>query len=96
MIQKLPQMVSVAELHNKYRKVIERLSAGPVVVANAATPEAVMVAPALWDELVEALGAYEDLVVARERQIEAKSNPAAMRPISQLRASLEADGLLDD
>ena len=46
--------------------------------------------------MVELLVDYEDLLVAKERFQEAKRDPSVMRPISELRASLEADGLLDE
>lgn len=36
-----------------------------------------------------------DVLIAIERIQEAKNNPAVMRPISELRASLEVAGLLD-
>jgi hypothetical protein len=45
--------------------------------------------------MVELLDDYEDILIAKERIQEAESDPDVMRPISDLRASLEADGLLD-
>ncbi len=36
-----------------------------------------------------------DVLIAVERMQEAKDNPDVMRPLSELQASLEVDGLLD-
>jgi hypothetical protein len=55
----------------------------------------VLVHPDLWNELVEIVTEYEDVLVAQERMEEAKRDPTVLRPISELRARLEADGLLD-
>jgi predicted HicB family RNase H-like nuclease len=44
----------------------------------------------------EAVDDYEDILVVKKRIQEAKSEPAIMRPISELRASLETAGLLDE
>ena len=50
----------------------------------------------LWAAFEEAVDDYEDILVVKKRIQEAKSEPTIMRPISELRASLETEGLLDE
>lgn len=54
--------------------------------------ESVMELRAAFEEAVDD---YEDILVVKKRTKEAKSEPTIMRPISELHASLETDGLLD-
>lgn len=57
--------------------------------------QCIKVARHLWHEMLELLADYEDILVAKERIQEANDDPTVIRPISELRASLEANGLLN-
>jgi hypothetical protein len=46
--------------------------------------------------MVELLTCYEDILIAKDRLQEAERDPTVLRPISELRTLLEADGLLDE
>lgn len=95
-MQRLPQMVSVSDLKNRHLEVLAKLEHGPVVIASRNQPAAVLLSPEQWDEIVSLLEDYEDALVTRERIHAAEANPDELRPIADLRAQLQADGLLDD
>jgi prevent-host-death family protein len=95
MMNRIPQMASVSDLKNRHLEVIAKLAQGPVLLASRNQPTAVLVSPELWNEIVDLLEDYEDLVVIQERVNEAAADPDVMRPIAELRAKLQQDGLLD-
>jgi mRNA-degrading endonuclease RelE of RelBE toxin-antitoxin system len=69
-MNKLPQMASIADLKHRHLEVFERLNTGPVLIANRSKPTAVMVAPALWDKLIDQLEHLQDTVDVLEAKLE--------------------------
>lgn len=93
-MNKLPQMASVADIRNDHLKVFAMLVDGPVLISSRSKPVAVMLAPALWDSIVEKLDDAEDLIDALEEEVrllrgERKSN--IMTP-EELDTWLDEDG----
>lgn len=54
-MNRLPQMVSVADIKNHHLKVFALLENGPVLVASHSKPTAVLISPSQWDAIVEEL-----------------------------------------
>jgi prevent-host-death family protein len=88
-------MASVSDLKNRHLEVLAKLQKGPVLLASRNQPTAVLLSPELWNEIVDLLEDYEDLIVVQERINETATTPEVMRPIAELRAELQKDGLLD-
>jgi prevent-host-death family protein len=95
-MNRIPQMASISDLRNRHLEILARLEQGPVLLASRNRPAAVLVSPEQWNELVDLIADYEDILVTKERIHEAESSPEAMRPIDELWATLKEDGLLDD
>lgn len=86
----------VSELRTRQSAILAQLDETPILLTQRGHGAGVLVHPDLWNELVELLADYEDTLIATQRRQEAQNDPAVMRPISELRAALEADGLLDE
>jgi PHD/YefM family antitoxin component YafN of YafNO toxin-antitoxin module len=95
MYKVMPTM-PVSDLRTKQAEIIARLDDTPILLTQRGHGAGVLVHPDLWYDMVEKLYDHEDILIAKERMEDAKTNPDTMRPITELRASLEADGLLDE
>lgn len=88
--------IPVSKLRTKQADILKQLDDTPILLTQRGRGAGVLVHPEQWNEMVELLADYEDALIAQERLAEATADPAVMRPISELRATLEADGLLDE
>ncbi len=95
MYKAMPTM-PVSDLRTRQATILAKLSETPVLLTQHGHGAGVLVHPDLWNEMVELLADYDDILIARERMLEAEADPTVMRPIADLRAILQADGLLDD
>ncbi|VAW34001.1 hypothetical protein MNBD_CHLOROFLEXI01-1817, partial [hydrothermal vent metagenome] len=68
----------------------------PILLTQRGHGAGVLVHPTQWNEIVELLASYQDILITKDRAQEAQSDPSVMRPISDLRTLLESDGLLDE
>ena len=79
-MNKLPQMVSIAELRNSHLAVLEKLANGPVVINSRSAPVGVLVSPAMWDRIAEYIEDLEDSLDAVKAELEiAKGNDEMVR-----------------
>jgi PHD/YefM family antitoxin component YafN of YafNO toxin-antitoxin module len=95
MYKAMPTM-PVSDLRTKQAKILAQLHDTPILLTQHGRGAGVLVHPDLWNELVEIVTEYEDVLIAQERMEEAKCAPTVLRPIFELCARLEADGLLYD
>ena len=95
MYKVMPTM-PMSRLRTQQTAIFANLQQSPILLTQRGHGAGVLVHPDLWNEMVDLLIDNEDVLVAKERFQEAKRDPSVMRPISELRASLEADGLLDE
>lgn len=86
----------VSDLRMRQAKILAQLHDTPILLTQHGRGAGVLVHPDLWNEMVELLENYEDILIVQERIEEAERDPTVIRPISELRASLEVDELLDD
>ena len=95
MYKAMPTM-PVSNLRTEQAAILSQLHESPVLLTQRGRGAGVLVHPDIWNEMVELLDDYDDVLIAKERMQEAKDDPSVMRPISELRAALEAEGLLDE
>ena len=76
--------------------ILAKLNETPVLLTQHGHGAGVLVHPDLWNEMVELLADYDDILIARQRMHEAETDSSVTRPIADLHNSLQADGLLDD
>ena len=95
MYKVMPTM-PVSDLRTKQAAILARLDESPILLTQRGHGTGVLVHPAQWNEMVELLADYQDILIAKDRAQEAQNDPSVMRPISELRALLESDGLLDE
>jgi PHD/YefM family antitoxin component YafN of YafNO toxin-antitoxin module len=88
--------IPVSDLRTHQAVILAKLNETPILLTRQGHGAGVLVHPDLWNEMVALLEDYDDVLVARERRSEAQADPTVMHPITDLRASLQADGLLDD
>lgn len=93
---KIMPTMPVSELRTKQAAILAQLREAPILLTQRGHSAGVLVHPDLWNEMVELLDDFEDILIAQERVQEAERDTAVMQPISELRASLQADGLLDE
>lgn len=94
MYKAMPTM-PVSNLRTEQAAILAQIHETPILLTQRGRGAGVLVHPDVWNEMVELLDDYDDILIAKERMLEAKEDPAVMRPISELRAALEAEGLLD-
>ena len=85
-----------SDLCTRQAAILAQLEQTPILLTQRGHSAGILVHPDLWHEMVELLTSYEDLLIAKDRLQEAEQDPAVLRPISELRALLRADGLLDN
>lgn len=93
---KVMPTIPVSDLRTKQAKVLTDLKETPILLTQRGHSAGILVHPDLWNEMVEMLTDYQDMRIVRDRIHEAEDDPAVLRPISELRALLEAEGLLDE
>lgn len=93
---KIIPTIPVSDLRTKQAAILAQLEETPILLTQRGHGAGILVHPDLWNEMVELLADYDDILIAKERFFEAQDDPDLMRPLSELRASLEADGLLDE
>lgn len=96
MIYRAMPTMPVSKLRTQQADILKQLNDTPILLTQHGHGAGVLVHPDQWNELVDLLADYEDALIAQERLTEAEDTPEVLRPISELRALLEADGLLDD
>jgi PHD/YefM family antitoxin component YafN of YafNO toxin-antitoxin module len=88
--------IPVSDLRTRQAAILAQLEQTPILLTQRGHGAGILVHPDLWNEMVELLTCYEDILIAKDRLQEAERDPTVLRPISELRTLLEADGLLDE
>ena len=84
----------VSELRTHQAEILARLQEGPILLTQRGRGAGVLVHPDQWNEIIEVLLEYEDIIVAQQRMSEAQEHPNALQPLNKLRKTLEQEGLL--
>ena len=88
--------IPVSDLRTRQAAILAQLEQTPILLTQRGHGAGILVHPDLWNEMVELLTCYEDILIAKDRLQEAERDPTVLRPISELRTLFEADGLLDE
>jgi PHD/YefM family antitoxin component YafN of YafNO toxin-antitoxin module len=59
-----PQIEPVSEMSKNHKSVLAKLESGPVFLANRSRTAAVMLSPALWDEMTAELSRLRRIIQA--------------------------------
>jgi len=86
----------ISDLRTRQAEILEQVGRAPVMLTHRGVGAGILVSPEQWNAMVELLEDYEDALIATERKYAAEATPEVMRPISDLRKRLQADGLLDE
>jgi len=93
-MEKVMETLPVSELRSHQAEVISRLQKAPILLTQRGRGAGVLVHPDQWNEIVELLLDYEDITLAQERMLEAREHPEVLEPLSELRKSLQEEGIL--
>lgn len=78
-MKSVPQMASIAELEQDHLSIFQRLTQGPIIIANRSEPQAVVVSMQEWDELADRMRNMEQRLARLETYVESKRIAAAMK-----------------
>ncbi len=87
MYKAMPTM-PVSDMRTRQAAILAKLSETPVLLTQHGHGAGVLVHPDLWNEMVELLAEYDDILMVRERMHEAETDPSVMHPIADLRREL--------
>lgn len=68
-MERMPELAHVSDLRKRQSEILDRLSAGPVLLASKTHAPAVLVDAAQWNRLVERLEELEDEVAALSEEL---------------------------
>lgn len=94
-MDRLPQIVPISELRQRQQELLLALDSGPVVFTQHGKAAAVMISPEQWNQIVDDLEDYVDLVNAmRQDQAVAQGEAEWVDvDLDELRSSQDDDKL---
>lgn len=75
----VPQIASISELENDHLSIFNRLTQGPVILANQSEPQAVVVSVQEWDKLAVKMQNMQLRLARLETYVESKRIAAQMK-----------------
>ncbi len=85
-LMRVPQTVSMNDIKNHTATVTKKFRAGPVVLMNRATPQAVLVSPQQWNALLESLEEMQDAIVTLQAELAVANGESAVETIEDVDA----------
>lgn len=92
----IPEMMPVDEVLSRMMDTLQRLGQGPVVLTQNDRAAAVLVSPETWNALLAELEDLRDALDALNAYENYQQAPEAVKPWSEIRAGLVAEGRLDE
>jgi|GEM_PF-796777 len=83
---RVPQTVSMNDIKNRTTFVTKKFSAGPVVLMNRATPQAVLVAPQQWNAILDRLDEMQDAILTLQAELEIATGQERTETITDIDA----------
>lgn len=68
-LARIPQIASMQEMKNRTGAVARKLAHGPVMLMNRATPQAVMVSPTQWNEIIDRIEDLQDTITTLQAEL---------------------------
>lgn len=68
-LNRIPQTASMQEIKNRTAEVTGKFINGPVMLMNRATPQAVIVSPEHWNEIVDRLEEMQDAIITLQAEL---------------------------
>lgn len=68
-MDKVQQIVPITDMRLRHAEVLERLSQGPVILAQRSKPAAVLVAVEMWDQIADYIDDLEATVDALDAEL---------------------------
>jgi PHD/YefM family antitoxin component YafN of YafNO toxin-antitoxin module len=91
----IPEIVPLAEMQARMVEMVQRLQRGPVVLTENDRATAVLVSPEAWNNLIAELEDLRDALDALHAYEVYQQHPEAVKPWSEIRTGLVAEGRLD-
>jgi len=92
-MQLIPQTASMYELKNHTRDVVAKFKAGPVLLMNRSTPQAVLVSPEEWNRTAKRLTDLEFELQALRARFD--TDPQNWFTMEEVEEELHKRGLID-
>ncbi|MEZ4712412.1 MAG: hypothetical protein R3A44_34805 [Caldilineaceae bacterium] len=75
------KIISVPELQKEAQNIIAQLPVGPVTLMNQNEPAAIMITPAMWQQLMEQLDDQQDAIDALTAMLELATGKVQAEPV---------------
>lgn len=87
-LTRVPQTVSMNDIKNHTAAVTKKFTAGPVVLMNRATPQAVLVSPQQWNALLDSLEEMQDAIVTLQAELAVANGEGQVETVEDVDAFL--------
>jgi PHD/YefM family antitoxin component YafN of YafNO toxin-antitoxin module len=87
-LTRVPQTVSMNDIKNHTAAVTKKFTAGPVVLMNRATPQAVLVSPQQWNALLDSLEEMQDAIVTLQAELAVANGESQVESVEDVDAFL--------
>ena len=92
----IPEIVPLTEMQARMADMAQRLQRGPVILTQNDRAAAVLISPEDWNNLIAELEDLRDALDALHAYEAYQQHPEAVKPWSEIRAGLVAEGRLDE
>ena len=83
-LRRVPQTVSMNDIKNRTAAVTAKFNAGPIVLMNRATPQAVLVSPQQWNAILDSLEEMQDAIVTLQAELEVANGESRVETIEYI------------
>jgi len=83
-LDRVPQTASMNDMKNQTAKVTKMFASGPVVLMNRATPQAVMVSPKQWNELLDKVEEMQDAIITLKAELKIARGESQVETITDV------------
>jgi len=87
-LTRVPQTVSMNDIKNHTAAVTAKFTAGPVVLMNRATPQAVLVSPQQWNGILDTLEEMQDAIVTLQAELAVANGESLVETVEDVDAFL--------
>lgn len=85
-LTRTPQTASMQDIKNRTAAVTKKFINGPVLLMNRATPQAVIVSPEQWNEIVDRLEEMQDAITTLQAELSIATGQSQVETIDNPQA----------